>query len=87
MTTNLDAFQFPCTFPLKVMGLNTEEFSSEVKAVFRKHLGQEPVSYSSQLSSIGKYLTLTATFTAVSREQLDDIYKELNRHELVKMTL
>lgn len=87
MIADLDAFQFPCSFPLKVMGLNTEDFSSAVKAVFRKHVGPEPVSYSAHLSRTGKYLSITAMFTAVSREQLDGLYRELNGHELVKMTL
>ena len=87
MTADLDAFQFPCSFPLKVMGLNTGDFSSAVKAIFRKHLGPEPVSFSHHLSSTGKYLSITATFAAVSREQLDGLYRELNGHKLVKMTL
>ena len=81
------AFTFPCSSPLKVMGLNTADFASAVEAVFRKHLGTAEVSYARQLSSSGKYLSITATFTATSKEQLDAIYLELNRHELVKMTL
>ncbi len=79
--------EFPCFFPLKVMGLNDGQFESAVQAVIKKHLQETPVLYESRPSSSGKYLSVTATFTATSREQLDDLYRELNSHELVVMTL
>ncbi len=78
---------FPCSFPLKVMGLNNEAFATAVRAIFGKHLDPAPISYTMQLSSSGKYLSITATFTATSKEQLDALYRELNAHELVVMTL
>ncbi len=80
-------FTFPCSFPLKVMGLNNDAFQAAVKAIFDKHLDPAPVSYTSQPSRNGKYLSITATFTATSKEQLDALYRELNAHELVVMTL
>lgn len=79
--------QFPCTFPLKVMGLNTEAFLSAVKNILHQHLTPGEVSFSSRLSSSDKYLSITATFTAQSKDQLDAIYRELNKHNLVLMTL
>lgn len=79
--------EFPCTFPLKVMGLNGGQFESVVQAVIRKHLLDAPVMYERRPSGSGKYLSVTATFTATSREQLDALYRELNSHELVVMTL
>ena len=78
---------FPCTFPLKVVGLNTGAFERAVRAVVRKHLGDVAVEYVARKSSGGKYLSVTATFTAESREQVDAIYRELNGHDLVVMTL
>ncbi len=81
------AFIFPCSFPLKVMGLNTEAFTTAVKAILEKHLHAAPVSFTTQPSKNGKYLSITATFTATSKEQLDALYRELNAHELVVMTL
>lgn len=54
-----DLLAYPCTFPLKVVGLNTG----------------------------GKYLCVTATFAAESRGQVEAIYRELNGHDLVVMTL
>ncbi len=79
--------KFPCMFPLKVMGLNNEEFSSSVMAIFYKHLDPDRLSSSSRASSGGKYLSITVTFMAKNRAQLDAIYNELNAHELVLMTL
>ena len=69
------------------MGLNTDAFSSAVKTIFEKHVQPGHISYSTQLSSSNKYLSITAAFTAQSKEQLDALYQELNDHELVLMTL
>jgi uncharacterized protein len=78
---------FPCLFPLKIMGLNTSGFEQAVRAIVHRHVTAGPVEFTNQLSSGGKYLSITATFTATSREQLDALYRELNGHELVVMTL
>ncbi len=81
-------FQFPCPYPLKVMGRNTSEFYSAVSTIVEKHVapGNE-ITYSSRTSSGEKYLSITATFPAESQEQLYALYKELNEHDLVLMTL
>jgi putative lipoic acid-binding regulatory protein len=78
---------FPCSFPVKVMGLNNGEFDSAVTAIFEKHVGSEPISYSRRLSSSNKYLSITGTFMARNRRQVDALYQELNDHDLVLMTL
>jgi|PlaIllAssembly_1097288.scaffolds.fasta_scaffold518560_2 hypothetical protein len=80
-------FKFPCSFPIKIMGFNTSEFEQAVRTIVQKHLKDGPVEYANQLSSGCKYLSITATFTATSREQLDALYRELNGHKLVVMTL
>ncbi len=83
-----DSFlRFPCPFPLKVMGLNTEAFETAVTSIFERHAGPGRTSYSRRLSSGNKYLSITATFTARSKDQLDALYRELNDHDLVLMTL
>jgi O-acetyl-ADP-ribose deacetylase (regulator of RNase III)/putative lipoic acid-binding regulatory protein len=79
--------QFPCTFPIKVMGPNNEAFVLAVSAIFCRYVAPDQISYSRRLSSGDKYLSLTVTFPAQSREQLDNLYRELNAHELVLMTL
>ena len=78
---------FPCSFPLKAVGLNTEAFEAAVRGIVGRHLPGERVEYASRQSGGGKYLSVTATFTAASQEQLDALYRDLNGHELVVMTL
>ncbi len=78
---------FPCLFPIKVMGLNSEAFTSAVMSIFCHHLEPGQFTQSARPSSSGKYLSITVTFMAQSQEQLNAIYEELNRHELVVMTL
>jgi uncharacterized protein len=87
MHDKITCMEFPCSFPLKVMGLNSGQFESVMQAVIRKHLHETPVLFESRPSSSGKFLSVTATFTASSREQLDALYRELNNHEMVVMTL
>ena len=79
--------QFPCLFPIKVMGLNNEALVTLVESVFHKHMNPDEYSYSTKLSSGNKYLSITVTFMAKSRGQLDTIYQELNNEDLVLMTL
>jgi uncharacterized protein len=81
-------FHFPCAFPIKVMGENTDELYPVVSAIMARHVpGLDGVTFESRLSSGGKYLSITVMFTAESRAQLDAIYLDLNGHELVLMTL
>ena len=80
--------QFPCPYPLKVLGQNTNAFYAMVSAIIEKHVveGAE-VTYFTRVSSGDKYMSITATFIAQSQEQLNAIYEELNQHELVVATL
>lgn len=87
MTTKNTCIQFPCSYPLKVMGLNNDMFEPAVKAIFETFLGTVPLPYEKQFSSSNKYVSITVTFTATSSEQLDALYNALNSHELVLMTL
>lgn len=81
-------FQFPCDFPIKIMGENCPEFVPAVLEVLRAHIGEitenQLVKHASRT---GRYLSLTATFTAHSREQLDQLYLALTGHDLVKAVL
>ena len=82
------ALEFPCVFPLKAIGIGPDDFEGIVISIVRRHvptLGEGAVA--SRPSSGGKYLSVTATFTAESRTQLDAIYRDLNNHERVVMVL
>ena len=87
MQNKESVMKFPCSFPLKVMGLNEPAFPDAVLSVFEKHMDRDRLSYATRTSRGNKYLSITVTFTASSRKQLDAIYEELNSHPLVVMTL
>jgi hypothetical protein len=80
--------EFPCDFPIKVMGKATTDFNSLIIEIIRRHcpdLVESAVTI--KTSRHGKYLSLTATIIARSQTQLDDLYIELSRHERVMMVL
>ena len=80
--------KFPCVFPLKVIGRNVAEFEGEVLTIIQKHVPDAQRENVTRRPSAGnKYLALTVTFVADNQMQLDELYLELNRHELVLMTL
>jgi len=80
--------EFPCSYPLKVIGKNTNEFYSTVSAIIERHVADPSrITYAGRASSGDKYLSITATFFAESKEQLSAIYRELNDHGLVLYTL
>ncbi len=81
-------WNFPCAFPLKVFGRNSDEFEALVIEIVRRHAPDlEDSAVSSRLSGGAAYRSITATFTAHSREQLDALYLELSQHEQVLMLL
>jgi hypothetical protein len=80
--------RFPTAFPIKVMGLTRDGFAQTIAAVVRRHAPEfDPATVEMRASSRGKYLSLTCTINAVSREQLDDLYRELTAHPMVVMVL
>lgn len=80
--------EYPCRFPIKVMGANTEDFVAAVTALAQQvepafgadHLERRP-------SRAGNYLGLTVQVWVQSREQLDGLYRALTGHPLVKYVL
>lgn len=80
--------EYPSAFPIKVMGAHVSGFTEAIVEVARRHdPGFDPATLESRPSSGGKYLGLTITITATSREQLDAIYRELTSHPMVKVVL
>lgn len=81
-------FNFPCDFPLKVMGRHTDDFRSIALGIVQKHVGAvDPAQIEERPSKDGSYLGLTFNFTADSREQLDALYRELTACEKVLIVL
>ncbi len=80
--------EFPCDFPLKIMGLAQGNLAQEVLAVIHKFAPDyDGKSMEMRASSSGKYVSLTCTVNAQSKAQLDDIYRALTSHPLVKVVL
>ena len=80
--------EYPSPFPIKVMGDNAEGFVTAVTHIARQFDPTfDPASVELRNSSGGKYLGVTVTVTATSREQLDELYRTLSSHPMVKVVL
>lgn len=80
--------QFPSEFPIKVMGRHDGDLRTSTRAIIEKHAGPLPdSSIRSRTSADGNFLALTYLVIASSREQLDDIYRELTACKSVLMAL
>jgi putative lipoic acid-binding regulatory protein len=80
--------EYPCLFPIKVMGAHVDGF---VEAITQVALQFDPVfdaaGIETRPSKGGNYLGITITITATSREQLDELYRTLSTHPMVKVVL
>jgi len=80
--------QFPCDFPLKIMGRDTPEFRQVMGEIVQRHMGEVDVAkVEERKSRDGTYLGVTYTVHATSKEQLDDLYRELSGNPLALMVL
>lgn len=80
--------EYPSRFPIKVMGAKVEGFVHAITQIARQF---DPSFDASTVelrdSKAGNYLGITITITATSREQLDDLYRALSTHPMVKVVL
>jgi putative lipoic acid-binding regulatory protein len=80
--------EFPCAFPLKIMGRANAALEPMVLAIVLRHAPDfVAATMETRASTGGKYLSLTCTINATSQAQLDAIYRELTSHPLVKVVL
>lgn len=80
--------EFPCDFPIKVMGARVDGFAQAVAEVVSRHDGEfDAARIEMRPSSKGNYLALTCTVRAISQQQLDALYQELTSHPMVKVVL
>lgn len=80
--------EFPSLFPIKVMGPKVDGFVETMTAIATEHdRSFEMTRVQLRDSSGGKYLSVTLTVTATSREQLDNLYRALTAHPLAKYVL
>lgn len=80
--------EYPSDFPIKIMGAMQDAFAETIVEVVVRH---DPTFHAGKMemrpSSKGSYLSLTVTVRATSREQLDNLYRELSSHPMVKVVL
>jgi uncharacterized protein len=85
---NDSLIEYPSDFPIKIMGAMQDAFAETMVEVVSRH---DPAFHAGKMemrpSSKGNYLSLTVTVRATSREQLDNLYRELSSHAMVKVVL
>lgn len=80
--------EFPCDFPVKIMGRDTTAFHRTVRALVEKHVGPlDDGDIQSASSRNGRFVSITVTVRARSQQQLDELYHEISGHDDVLMAL
>lgn len=80
--------EFPCDFPIKIMGAKQDGYAQAILDVVLRHAPDfDAARMEMRPSSKGTYLSLTCTVRATSKAQLDALYRELSTHPMVKVVL
>ena len=80
--------EFPCDFPVKIMGAKQDGYAQAILDVVLRHAPDfDAASMEMRPSTKGAYLSLTCTVRATSKAQLDALYRELSAHPMVKVVL
>lgn len=88
MTLQPSPIEYPCDFPIKIMGRAEQNFTESILILVRRHVPDfDNASLETRNSKKSIYLSLTCTIRATSRAQLDALYQELCDHPMVVMVL
>ena len=80
--------EFPCEYPIKVLGRKVDEFRPAVLAVFERHApGFDHTAIAERDSRKGNFLAMTITITATGPDQLDALHRDLLDTGLVQMVI
>lgn len=80
--------EYPSQFPIKVMGIKAEGFVHAITSIAKQFdPAFDATAVELRDSKAGNYLGVTITVTATSREQLDELYRTLSSHPMVKVVL
>ncbi|BCM26111.1 HP0495 family protein [Methyloradius palustris] len=80
--------EFPTDFPIKVMGETHEDFHNTIITLIQEHHPEfDANGIETRASANGKYTSLTCTVYVTSKPQLDNIYRALSSHPMVKFAL
>ena len=88
MIADAQLLEYPCDFPLKILGHTQAGFAQAVIDVVKRHAPDfDGATVELRASNRRKYLSITCVIRATSREQLDGLYQELCDHPMVVMVL
>lgn len=80
--------EFPCDFPIKMMGKNEPSFHDAARSVVEHHAGPiDETAVRTSNSRNGRFVSMTVTIRAVSQQQLDAIYVDLTAHDEILVAL
>lgn len=80
--------EFPCSFAVKAMGRSESNFNQLVVELMRPYvpnLSEDAIK--TRPSKAGNFTSVTVTFTAINKEQIDNVYYALTGHPDVLMAL
>lgn len=85
---NKPVIEFPCEFPIKVVGINSQGFFEEIKRITESHFpGFSTEKMTFNASKNNNYLAITVVVLAQNQDSLDAFYRQLSNHPQVKMVL
>ncbi len=88
MSENAELLDYPCDFPVKILGHTQAGFAQAILEVVQRHAPDfDGSTLELRASKRRKYLSVTCVIRATSREQLDNLYRELCDHPMVVMVL
>ena len=86
--TRMDLIEFPTQFPIKIMGANHPDFAATILSIIQQYAADTTTEHLQiRPSNKGNYLGATVTVYVHSQHQLDDIYRALTSHPMVKVVL
>ena len=83
-----EGLHFPCEYPIKAMGENTNKFLQEMLFIAQKHCPDTAEHHvRTSQSKTGKYQSVTITVQVETRTHLESLYFDIKNHKDVKWTL
>ena len=80
--------EFPCQFPIKMMGRDHAAFHAAARGIVAKHAGEiRGDAIGQSASRKGNFVSVTITIEATSQQQLDKIYADLTEHDEILVAL
>ena len=88
MTDKSSLIQFPCEFPIKIIGISSDNFVRDITSIILKHYAEtklENITYKN--SGQGSFTAITTLIYCHDQQTLDALYMELTAYPGIKMVL